>query len=222
MLKRLFASWSKRTLPRLTAAVVFSLGVVPAVPEVHEVVRVIDGDTVIVRLGTDLERVRLVGVDSPETYPKSRTEPYGPEATAFMTELLAGAYVSLDLADTPRDRYGRLLATVYLQDGRDAGLLLLQAGLAEPFMTDRPEYSAASLGARSVAKGLWKGTAFRDVNCSAFAYQDYAQAFYDGASTLSRPDPYRLDPDRDSVPCETLLPAPVPYNALPLASPFQS
>lgn len=209
-------------LKRLVVAAVFMLAGAHAFPELHEVVRVIDADTIVVRLGTVLERVRLVGVDAPETYPKSKTEPYGPEATAFVAELLAGGYVSLDLVGRPRDHYGRLLARVVAMDGSDVGLELLQAGLGDTMLADRPEYPAAVWGAASVGKGMWGARPFVDVNCSAFRYREVAQAFFEGASTPGRPDRHRLDPDHDGEACETLNRVPVPLNALPLRGLFQS
>ena len=107
-------------------------------------------------------------------------------------------------------RKSRLVATVVLPDGRDVGLVLLQAGLAEVaprFLTDEsyPLYTAATLGALSVREGMWAKTGlFGDVNCAAFGWEDDAQAFYDGATTLVRADPHRLDPDKDAIACEKL------------------
>ena len=170
--------------------------------------RVIDGDTLVVDVDGVPERVRIIGVDAPAIHPKSRVEPYGPEAVAFVAEQLAEQRVSLETDVQLRDRFGRLLAYVRLSDGRDLGLLLAQAGLArelsiEPDTTYQALYAAAVAGARSARKGMWSElpVRFRDRDCKDFRTQGEAQAFYLGA----RPgDAHRLNPDRDGRACQSL------------------
>src|SRR4051794_35148646 len=72
------------------------------------VVRVIDGDTVVVRLSSGEEHVRLIGIAPPETHnPGTPVECFGPEASARMTALLpAGTAVRLERDEEARDRYG--------------------------------------------------------------------------------------------------------------------
>lgn len=190
----------------------------------YKVLRAVDGDTYIIDMGSTTERVRISGIDTPEVYPKSATEPWGPEASAFAKELLTGQYVRLEIGTLMRDHFGRLLATVYLQDERDVALLLLQAGFAEvtiEFLESKHVllYSAAVQGAYSASKGLWagKGT-FRDRNCKSFRYQEEAQAYFLAAQTAQYRDRNRLDPDRDGVACQRLPTAPVPY--VPEAEPL--
>ncbi|MHC5027795.1 MAG: thermonuclease family protein [Planctomycetota bacterium] len=79
------------------------------------VVRVVDGDTVIVRRDDTTETVRLIGVDTPETkHPSKPVEFYGREASRFLHNLLAGEQVRLVYQDGDRtDRYGRTLAYLY-------------------------------------------------------------------------------------------------------------
>src|SRR3712207_4150278 len=75
----------------------------------RRVTHVVDGDTI--RLGE--ERVRLIGVDTPETRrPGTPVQCFAREATAFMKRLVAGRRVRLELDVEDRDRYGRLLAYV--------------------------------------------------------------------------------------------------------------
>lgn len=190
----------------LALSLLVSLAVAQTEPTYHEVRKVVDADTLIVNIGGTLERVRLASVDSPEVYPKSRVEPYGPEASAYAKELLTGRYVALEVAAQPRDRFGRLIATVYMQDGRDVALLLLQAGLAEvtpEFLESKHVllYSAALQGAQSAKKGLWseRNIPFVDKNCSDFATHAEAQAFFLGASPR---DPHKLDKNNDGTVCE--------------------
>ncbi|GAA1803251.1 thermonuclease family protein [Nesterenkonia flava] len=85
------------------------------------VTRVIDGDTLEL---ADGERVRLLGIDSPE-----RGECHFDTASARMSELVLGQSVTLTRAGEDRDRYDRLLRYVDV-DGTDAGLTLIQEGLA--------------------------------------------------------------------------------------------
>src|SRR3954469_17996825 len=113
----------RRTLaPFLIAAVLATLAVLARSngapnPTRHTaaVQRVVDGDTV--RLA-GLGSVRLIGVDTPEVY-GGRVECFGPEASAFARSILRpGTRVRYRVGREPRDRYGRLLAYVWLTDGR--------------------------------------------------------------------------------------------------------
>ncbi|MDO9557262.1 MAG: thermonuclease family protein [Coriobacteriia bacterium] len=84
-----------------------------------EVVRVVDGDTAIVVLGDGTEeRVRFIGIDTPED--TSEVEEGGPEATAYTTAAVEGVTVFLELDVEERDKYGRLLAYVWLEEPADA------------------------------------------------------------------------------------------------------
>lgn len=85
-----------------------SLKLLPA-----RVTRVVDGDTVYVRLddGTE-EKVRFIGVDAPES--TKEVEPYGKEAAAYTKKRLSGRTVHLELDVGERDKYGWLLAYVWL------------------------------------------------------------------------------------------------------------
>jgi micrococcal nuclease len=85
--------------------------------------------------------VRLIGVDTPEVY--GQAECYGHEASAFVERLLPlGSRVSYRLGVDPRDRYGRALAYVYLEDGRLLNVVLLRRGYAQP-MTIPPNVELA-------------------------------------------------------------------------------
>ncbi|WP_345805477.1 thermonuclease family protein [Bacillus subtilis] len=97
-----------------------------------EVVNVVDGDTIDVRMKSGKqERVRFILVDTPETvHPKKGEEPFGREASDFTKKTLSGQKVDLKLGVQERDKYGRLLAYVYLKDGTMINELLLQKGLA--------------------------------------------------------------------------------------------
>lgn len=102
-------------------------GLVPA-----EVVNVVDGDTIDVRLERGKEeRVRFILVDTPETvHPKKGEEPFGREASDFTKRALSDQEVNLKFGIQERDKYGRILAYVYLKDGTMINELLLEKGLA--------------------------------------------------------------------------------------------
>jgi micrococcal nuclease len=127
------------------------------------VVSVVDGDTVRIDLGSRVETVRLIGIDTPET--KHPTEPvgcFGPEASARTEELLApGTEVTVERDAEQRDRYGRLLAYVVRRaDGAFVNLQLASEGFADalsiaPNTAHAAEISAAVHEAREQARGLW-------------------------------------------------------------------
>lgn len=95
-------------------------------PEQSTLIRVIDGDTIVVSVNGEEERVRLVGIDTPEKGACGFEE-----ATEALQLLLGSSIVDLlEAGVDDRDRYGRLLR--YLEvDGVDPGLELIRAGLAE-------------------------------------------------------------------------------------------
>ncbi len=131
--------------------------------------RVVDGDTVVVRVEGVRETVRLYAVDAPETRGDSAV-PLGEEATAFV-EREAGDTVWLEVGDARRqDRYGRLLAYVWLEPPADGGQAevrramlnarLLEAGLAKvyPASQDRTHmdlFEDLEAEARASRRGLW-------------------------------------------------------------------
>ena len=93
------------------------------------VVSVVDGDTFDISPAVQgMDRVRLIGVDTPEVY--GGTEPCGPEASKYTTRHLEGRRVTLGVGEDPRGPYGRLLAWVWL-DGQMFNKMLVSAGLAE-------------------------------------------------------------------------------------------
>ena len=128
------------------------------------VVRVVDGDTIVVHIGGHDENVRLIGIDTPETHkPDTPVECFGPQASDRMTALLpAGTIVRLVRDEEARDRYGRLLAYVY----RDADDLFVELTMATegyagtlaiaPNLAHRAELDAAVTAAQQAKRGLWQ------------------------------------------------------------------
>ena len=103
-----------------------------------QVDRVIDGDTISVRLDGARYLVRLTGVDMPETeHPTLGVQPFGPEASAYTTARLTGATVRLELDPDgdARDTYGRLLRYVMLPGGENFNATLIREGYATAIQT---------------------------------------------------------------------------------------
>ncbi|WP_405054376.1 thermonuclease family protein [Tepidibacillus marianensis] len=97
-----------------------------------KVIRVVDGDTFVAKVDGKEEKIRLLLVDTPETvHPTKPVQPFGPEASKFTKEMLASQTVGLEFDVQERDKYGRLLAYVYLSDGTMLNELLLEKGLAQ-------------------------------------------------------------------------------------------
>jgi micrococcal nuclease len=123
----------------------------------------VDGDTVDVSVHGHHERLRLIGIDTPETKdPRKPVQCYGPEASARTAALLpVGTAVRLERDEEPRDDYGRLLAYVYRAgDGLFVNLELAREGMAvvlsiKPNTAYAPVIAAAVDQARAARLGLW-------------------------------------------------------------------
>ena len=126
------------------------------------VVRVVDGDTIHVRIGERVEKVRYIGVNAPEIHhPTKGEQPGGREAAAVNHDLVAGKRVELELDVQHYDRYGRLLAYVW-QGRMMVNAELVQRGFAQ-VMTVPPNVRYQELflrlqrDARHAGRGLWRG-----------------------------------------------------------------
>ena len=130
------------------------------------VLEVIDGDTLDIDIPDGKfpdTRVRLLGLDTPETkHPTVGRMYYGPEATAFATQLALGKPVTLrlDTIGDIRDRYGRLLAYVILPDDSVLNEELIKQGFGYAYLSfphsDSPKYEAFMEQAIEQKKGLWQ------------------------------------------------------------------
>jgi micrococcal nuclease len=125
------------------------------------VTRVVDGDTFIAKpAGRATFRVRLIGVDTPETVkPRTPVQCFGPESSAYAKRVLTGRKVRLVYDVDRYDRYGRTLAYVYV--GTDFfNLDLVRRGYAvlltiPPDVAHADEFVAAQAAARAADRGLW-------------------------------------------------------------------
>ena len=150
-----------------------------------QVVRVKDGDTLVVSVGGRDEDVRLIGVDTPEKFDSDKLrrddadsplradeiQALGEGASRFAETLLEGERVYLEPGLEPRDRYGRLLAYLYLPDPEgnwtfgdetftQANLELVRAGWADaltvpPNDVYQGDFEAAADAARRAGAGMW-------------------------------------------------------------------
>lgn len=122
------------------------------------VVGVVDGDTIDVRLGGERERVRVLGIDSPE-----RGECLARSATRQTRRLALGRRIALrsDPSQPERDRFGRRLAYVRLPDGRDLGFELIATGVARAYVVGDPFerldiYRQAEILGRRLSASIWR------------------------------------------------------------------
>ena len=153
--------------PRVLAALVLVLAWAMGVPAVEHpaleavVARIVDGDTIHVRIGGRMEKVRYIGVNTPEVHhPTKGAEPGGREASEQNRALVTGKRVRLELDVQERDRYGRLLAYVWV------GELMINAELVRlgyaQVMTIPPNVRYQGLflklqrDAREAGRGLWR------------------------------------------------------------------
>jgi micrococcal nuclease len=140
-----------------------SPGGAPRSPGEAVVVRVVDGDTVVVSVGGREESVRLIGIDTPESVARDRpNECFGAEASHRLAELLpVGTVVRLTRDVEPRDVYDRLLAYVQRQpDGLFVNAAQVVDGYAvakdyPPNTTYRTDLERAERTARANGLGLW-------------------------------------------------------------------
>jgi micrococcal nuclease len=128
-----------------------------------EVSKFVDGDTFwITNTKEQQEKIRLIGVDAPESRRSGRKEIgfYGREASAYVERILNGQKIRLEYDVGRYDRYKRTLAYVYLQDGTFLNAHLVENGYAM-VMTVPPNVKYADLfvklqkEARKKKKGLW-------------------------------------------------------------------
>lgn len=129
--------------------------------------RVIDGDTIIVYINGKQEKIRLIGVDTPETvHPLKPVEYFGKEASDFTRQMVEGKKVRLEYDWQRRDKYGRILAYVYLEDGTFLNAEIIKQGYGFAY-TKYPfkcldEFRTYERTARDTEMGLWNTQALKE------------------------------------------------------------
>lgn len=129
----------------------------------YRVVKIVDGDTIDVDIDGKVERLRLIGINTPETVdPRRPVECFGKEASGKAKELLSGEEVELESDPTQddRDKYGRLLRYVRTKEGFFYNLEIIKQGYAYEYTYDLPykyqkEFKAAQNEAKNANRGLW-------------------------------------------------------------------
>ncbi len=128
------------------------------------VTQIYDGDTIAVQRGASIEKVRLLGIDTPETKdPRKPVQCFGREASDRTKSLLMGRRVRLEMdpSQGERDKYDRLLAYVWRDDGLFVNKNLLEDGYANEYTYQsnpykyQAEFRAAASQAQQQGKGLW-------------------------------------------------------------------
>jgi len=131
--------------------------------ELLAVVKVVDGDTIDVLIGEKTERIRLIGINTPETVdPRKPVECFGKEASNKAKTLLSGkkVYLESDLTQGDLDKYNRLLRYVFLEDKTNFSLLMVKEGYAYEYTYNVPykyqtEFKNAQKKAELGKLGLW-------------------------------------------------------------------
>ncbi|MBI4087113.1 thermonuclease family protein [Candidatus Kaiserbacteria bacterium] len=181
------------------------------------------------------ETIRLIGINTPETVdPRKQVECFGREASDKAKELLSGKRVRVetDATQGERDKYGRLLAYIYLEDGLFFNKHMIEEGYAYEYTYNLPykyqaEFRAAQQSAQAGEKGLWtKGVcdsrstatpspsipasvssdyscAEDTYNCGGFKTHAEAQSAYEACGGTGN-DIHHLDQDGDGLACESL------------------
>lgn len=132
-----------------------------------KVVKVVDGDTIDISYYGKTERVRLIGINAPESVdPRKPAACFGKESALEARKLLDGKYVQIEADKTQddRDKYGRLLRYVTTREGLFFNLEIVKRGFAYEFTYKVPykyqtEFKSAQDGAKNSKLGLWAESA---------------------------------------------------------------
>lgn len=169
---------SKRRLIRMLATLFLALGIAllqrsgyvqriglvaeESQPGLYRVTNFIDGDTISVDMDGRSEKVRLIGVDTPETHdPRKAVQCFGQSAAAFTRNFIGVNRVRLerDPQTTNRDRYDRLLRYVYLQSGQLVNAEIIKQGYGFAYVyfpfNKMEEFKRYQVTAEKQGLGLW-------------------------------------------------------------------
>lgn len=131
--------------------------------KLYPVKKVVDGDTIQVTIDGKDEVLRLIGINTPETVdPRTPVQCFGIEASNKAKEALTGKNVGLEADETQseRDKYGRLLRYVYLEDGTNFNKMMIEEGYAYEYTYGTPykyqaDFKTAQQQAKDAKRGLW-------------------------------------------------------------------
>ncbi len=135
----------------------------PVAPGYYRIVEFTDGDTLTVDMNGVEERIRLIGVDTPETKkPNSPVQCYGPEASNFTKDRLKDRQVRLeaDPVGNNRDKYDRLLRYAYASDGTLINQALIAQGYGFAYLSfsfsKSADFALSQSEAQDNQSGLWR------------------------------------------------------------------
>jgi micrococcal nuclease len=131
----------------------------PSSRQEAKVLKVVDGDTIEVLIGDKKERIRLIGIDSPEL-----SQCFGQEASKKAKEILTDKTIILesDSSQSDKDKYGRLLRYMFLSDGTNFDEFMVINGFAKEYTYRnisykyQSEFFKAEIEAKKGNKGLWE------------------------------------------------------------------
>ena len=187
--------------------------------DLYQVIRVVDGDTVELE---QIGKVRLIGVDTPETvHPHKPVEYFGKEASAFTKNLLEGKKVKLEYDWEKRDKYGRTLCYLYLENGTFVNAEIIKQGYGHAYtrfpFKHLDQFRAHEKEAREKKLGLWadskpeapiamKAVQASATNSSCLPRKTCGQmdSCKEAMYRLNTCGHRQLDGDRDGIPCEKL------------------
>lgn len=168
------------------------------------VTRVVDGDTIEILFNGKEEDVRLLLVDTPETkHPSKPVEPFGPEAFQFVKDTLSGKEVGIKVGKEERDKYGRLLAYVYI-DGETIQEKLLRNGLAATAylyndLTMLDEFHKEQDIARNKKIGVWSIDGYAHVDHDhGYHYEEKKEIIEPKPKPAPNPAP-KLEPEKQQT-----------------------
>lgn len=140
-------------------------------PGFYRVLEVHDGDTITVDMHGTPEKVRMIGIDTPETHkPNTPVQCFGPQASSYAKQLLQNKTVRLEADPTNdnRDRYNRLLRYVYTEDGTLVEETLIASGYGFAYTSFPFQKSATFVDLQNQAQqnnaGLWAACTTRETN----------------------------------------------------------
>lgn len=140
--------------------------------ESYDVTDIVDGDTIKVLIGSQKETIRIIGLNTPETVdPRRPVECFGKEASQYGGGILHNKKITLvvDSTQGDRDRYGRLLRHVFLEDGTNYAEKMIRDGYGYEYTYKVPHayqeiYRDAQDNARQAGRGLWNEQACKSLH----------------------------------------------------------
>lgn len=180
----------------------------------YKVQRVVDGDTVILE---NLGRVRLIGVDTPETKdPRKPVQYFGKEASQFLTDLLSNRHVRVEYDQNKIDKFKRTLAYLYLEDGTFINAEIIKQGYGHAYtrfpFRHLEDFRKYEKQARKARVGLWadkdltskNSIANKSYSCKARKKCSQIKSCEEAMYLLNQCNFQHLDSNKDGIPCEKL------------------